>query len=608
MSGKFSISLSQLPLGYVYGMGQPSIGISITLDALKHFATDAAHTALSEVFQMSKDDIPRLDILGTQNIPEVMHEFLLCAFALARSLLQDSGVPAFAQEKIHSIDKLPSSQPSYRLQFNGPAIENFDTKQIAAAYAHGLKLMSFFGQHEPDQKAFKQASDALADNFVFPLRRAVRQGLSTKPVLKEAFRRGIPLTHFGDGTYQLGFGAHCRLINKSATDADAEIGARFSADKELSETWFKDFGVPVAKTRSVRNAEAAVAAARELGYPIVLKPADLDRSEGVHLDLMNEVEVRDAFEQTRKLSRRILVQSRIPGHCHRLVTFKGQFVFAYTRHPAAIVGDGGSSIRKLVERWNQQHWQKAKHLQIKPLPFDEESVLCLQAQGLAPEKILEKDEVAFLCKNNTPDHAGHNEIVTDKIHPENKDLVERLARLFRLESVGADLISTDPSRPWYETGGAITEINFQPQIGENTARSNLEAMFPDQSRGFIPIECFVGGRDAMQAARNRLSAMAMNNVKGALTSHDVSLDSCGSPVRLANMKGLRDRCRVFLRDPDVEALIVVVQTNEFLISGPPFNGDVKIKHLDGDVRLMSEPTERLPKGALNKLAQVLQGG
>jgi len=426
--------------------------------------------------------------------------------------------------------------------------------------------------------------------------------------LKEAFNRGIPITHLGSGVFQFGTGSHARLIRKSATDNDSAIGANVAKRKDLAEHWFKSVGAPVARTLSVRDREAAVEAARQIGLPVVVKPSNLDRSEGVFLDLTTDEAVRNAYDQARKLSSHILVQSRIPGHCHRLVTFNGRFVFAYTRHPAAVKGDGETSIRDLVQRFNDAHFRKAKHLQTKPFPFDDEALECLASQGLGPDDVLETDRLAFLRKNNVIEHAGHNEIVTDKVHRENIALVERLSKLFRLESVGADLISTDPTRPWYETGGAITEVNFEPQIGENTARSNIEAMFPQDSKGTIPVECFVGGQGAMRAARRRLGGLASSQVHAALTSHKISLDHRGMEYHFAGMNSLRDRCNALLRDTEIETLIVVVQTDEFLVTGPPFKGNVQVTQIDSGVRRAADLGQSVPPAVLRRLVQTLAGG
>jgi cyanophycin synthetase len=569
---------------------------------------DAAHKALVEVFDLDVDDLPRLAIPDSSVLTENMRDFLRFSFELARKLLQDSGVPAFAQERVVSVQPLKGTQSGFTLHMNVPAIENFDRNRIAAAYAHGVKLMSFFAGQKTDCTAFKKEADALADRFVKPTRRILGPGLSSTPVLKEAFTRGIPINHLGGGVFQLGVGAHARLINRSATDRDSAIGAFLSKQKDHAEALFKSIGAPVAKTLVVKDRDAAAEAALTIGFPVVVKPVNLDRSEGVYVDLKDEDAVRDAYDKANKLSSRILVQSRIPGHCHRLVSYQGKFVFGYTRHPSAVVGDGETTVLDLIKRFNDKHLRKAKHLQTKSLPLDQEAEACLNSQGLHLGDVLDKDRLAFLRTNHLVEYAGHNEIVTDSVHPENQALIERLAKFFRLESVGADLISTDPTRPWYETGAAITEINFQPQIGHHTAKSNIAAMFPNDGRGIIPIECFVGGHNAMRAARRRLGELAMSKVTAVLTSHDVSLDGRANAIHLAAVENLRDRCGVFLRDPTVEALIVVVQSDEFLHSGPPFCGDVKVTRVDDVVRQEADPEKLVPPAAIAHLVRVLAEG
>jgi hypothetical protein len=100
MSGSINISISPLPLGYRSGMGQPSIGISITLGRPADFSLAAAQKELVEVFECGADDLPHLAMPASSQLPSNMRNFLRCAFELARKLLKDSGVPAFAQERI----------------------------------------------------------------------------------------------------------------------------------------------------------------------------------------------------------------------------------------------------------------------------------------------------------------------------------------------------------------------------------------------------------------------------------------------------------------------------------------------------------------------------
>lgn len=588
-------------------MGQPSVDLTIAFERPTQFAMQDAQTALSEMFLLSPEDYPEVRTLSKSDVQPPLRELLQCSCGLARHLMQEGGIPAFTPEVIQRI-VTPEDDPSrVQVQLRIAAIDQLQREKLAAAYYFAFNIIWLFTNPELDLKDVKTAADALQDQYIKPLRSTLNRGLSTKPLLKEAFQRGIPITHLGGGYFQLGIGECARVISKSATDRDAALGANIASQKDFAQGLLQGIGAPVADAILAKDSDAAVEAAQRLGFPVVVKPADLERSQGVFLDLDTEDSVRHAFDAVRELSSRILVQRRIPGHCHRLVTFQGRFVFGYTRHPAGVEGDGEKTVRDLVQAFNDAHYRKARHLQTKPIPFDDEALACLRNQGVGPDDIPEKGGVVFLRDANLMDFAAYNEIVTDKVHPENIAMVERVSRFFRLESAGIDLISTDPARPWYQTGGAITELNFQPQIGENTARENLAAMFPEKASATIPIECFVGGKAAMRAGTRRLAALAAQDANVVLTSHDTTLNSEGKAHHLAGINGLFSRCSALLRDPQVSVLVVVVQTDEFLRSGPPFNGKVAVTRIDSGVCSHTNPSNRVHENVVQRLLDVLKG-
>jgi len=599
------VNASAQLLGYGFGIEQQSVSIVMTFTAPTEFVIDTATTVLSNIFLMNLEEVNALQIPKSFGIPLHVEQYIQCAFALARSILRDGGCPSFSTEFVQSIQVADATKNTYSIKANVPAIENYDEKQIARAYGYSVILLKLLAN--PDQAAFKEAADALLGKFLISMQQVLMRGVSTIPVLREAHKRGIQISHLGSGVFQLGTGKHARLIRKSSTDRDSVLGANISNRKDLSEVFFKGVGAPVPQSIKVQDSNAAVEAANKIGFPVVLKPANLERSEGVFLDLRSDMAVQSAFEAARKLSPLIMVQSRIPGHCHRLVTFGGRFVFAYSRLPSAVKGDGFKSIRDLLNAFNNAHNCKAKHLQTAPLPFDDEALDCLSSQGFTPDDVLAVDQLAFLRAANLKEYAGHNEVITDKVHPENIALVERLSRLFRLESLGADLVSPDPTKPWYENGAAISEINFEPQIGENTARANIDAMFPNETSGCIPVECFVGGAQALQAARRRLNELTNAGTRAALTTHALSLGHCGTEYRFAEMATLTQRCTALLRDTDIEVLIVVVQTDEFLITGLPFKASAQIFRVGSVLRNHRNLKEVLPPMVLSKMIRLLGG-
>jgi acyl-CoA synthetase (NDP forming) len=107
----------------------------------------------------------------------------------------------------------------------------------------------------------------------------------------------------------------------SAAAAPAGARARWTArlqrgdtlDEAESLTLFADYGMPTLPHRIVESAAAAAAAARELGYPVVLKtamPSILHKSDvqGVVLDLPDSAALRLAYDDlARRLGLRVLV-------------------------------------------------------------------------------------------------------------------------------------------------------------------------------------------------------------------------------------------------------------------------------------------------------------
>jgi acyl-CoA synthetase (NDP forming) len=119
--------------------------------------------------------------------------------------------------------------------------------------------------------------------------------------------------------------------------------ARGAGDRWLSATEAREllqlYGVPVVPERTVASTDEAVAAAEELGYPVVLKTAaaGVHKTDvgGVALDLRDEVAVRQAAE---RIGAPLLVQPLVRGGVELLVGSVEDPVFG----PLVAVGPGGT--------------------------------------------------------------------------------------------------------------------------------------------------------------------------------------------------------------------------------------------------------------------------
>jgi acyl-CoA synthetase (NDP forming) len=142
---------------------------------------------------------------------------------------------------------------------------------------------------------------------------ANRQGTGADPLVASTTRAGFPVL---DGVASFLRGARCLLeyrdfCARSAADAPHPPGQALAAwrvrlgggailDEQEAGRLLRDFGIPVSECRVVDDEQAARAAARELGFPVVVKTAERgvhhksDRG-AVHLWLRDETAVAAAW-------------------------------------------------------------------------------------------------------------------------------------------------------------------------------------------------------------------------------------------------------------------------------------------------------------------------
>jgi cyanophycin synthetase len=131
-----------------------------------------------------------------------------------------------------------------------------------------------------------------------------------------------------------------------------------------------------------------------------------------------------------------------------------------------------------------------------------------------------------------------------------------------------DLITTDITRPWHETGAMLNELNFYPQFRwsgreEDSCRAP-GALVPHGGR--IPVHIVCGDANALDHARTLRAQLEREGTKCYVSSANHSEDAQGNPVHLLQA-GILDRGISLLLRPDVEGLILVGSLAEFLATG-----------------------------------------
>lgn len=398
-------------------------------------------------------------------------------------------------------------------------------------------------------------------------------GLNPSRLLTAAYTLRLPVQWLEQDILQIGHGRRARLLRSTLTDATSAIGVAVARDKVRTVRWLCQSGLPVPQHVEVADAEAAVAAAERLGWPVVVKPADQDRGDGARANLRTPEQVRVAFAHASSISKRVLVEQHITGHEYRLTVVDGELLWAHERVPASVTGDGQHTLQELIDAANARRRQAllADPYGWVPIQMDADNLSYLQENGRSLADLPRTGEVVRLQRVPAATTGGGGRAYFHTIHPDNRQLAERAAQLLRLDIAGVDLIMPDITRSWREVGGAVTEVNAIPQVSIQTdptlAQRLLQKIMPHSGRIPLLFVLAEGGKpDWLDGVINGLSIAGLRVGLTSAEGLQIGDDWIRGP-----RTSLWDDIRAMQIDPSVGAMVIVSDGEALLRTGMPFD-------------------------------------
>ncbi|MCS6884534.1 MAG: cyanophycin synthetase [Acidobacteriota bacterium] len=406
-------------------------------------------------------------------------------------------------------------------------------------------------------------------------------GPSTQAMIDKAKERDIPVLRLNDrNLVQLGHGVYQKRIQATVTSFTNLIAVDIACDKELTKKLLDDVGIPVPKGEVVEDVEAALEAARTLGYPVVVKPLDGNHGKGVAINVQDDETLRRAFEAAYQYSREVIVERYIKGRDHRILVINGEVVAVAERVPAHVVGDGRHTVKELVEIANRDPRRGEGHE--KPLTkivINAESERLLEEQGLTLNSVPKEGQVVYLKYTANISTGGTAIDRTDEVHYSVVEMAKRAARVIGLDVAGIDLITTDITRPVEETGGAICEVNAAPGFRmhvhptegkpRDVATPVLEMLFPPGTPSRIPIVAVTGTNGKTTTVRMVAHILKMAGKKVGLSTTDgIYID--GKKILTGDLTGPWS-AQMVLRDPTVEFAVLETARGGILRAGLGFD-------------------------------------
>jgi len=401
-------------------------------------------------------------------------------------------------------------------------------------------------------------------------------GSSTKVIVEACKERGIPVQRLNESSLlQLGYGRNQRRIQATMTDVTSSIGVDIACDKEMTKQILSEGGVPVPWGYIVRTEEEVVQAFLDMETAVVIKPLQGNQGKGVTLKLTSVAEVRAAFRVALTYGDWVIIEEYITGQHYRLVVVGDRLIAAAQRIPAHVLGDGSSTIEELVAQTNEDPLRGDDHEKaLTKIKIDPVVILTLSQKHLELSSVPKPGEVVYLRDSANLSTGGIAEDVTDRVHPDNVDLVVFAAKLIGLDVAGIDLVIEDIEASYRERNGHIIEVNAAPGIrmhhfpsvgkARNVGKAIVEQVLPS-GNGRIPIIAITGTNGKTTTTRMISKMLTDQKLLVGMASTDGIYINQKLWVK-GDMTG-PESARTILRHPDVQVAVLETARGGILRAG-----------------------------------------
>ncbi|OYD95399.1 cyanophycin synthetase [Nostoc sp. 'Peltigera membranacea cyanobiont' 210A] len=413
--------------------------------------------------------------------------------------------------------------------------------------------------------AFDEQLVKLQDRF----RASVYGGPTVYALLRTAYEKGIPAFYlWEEGLMQYGLGKnHVRGV-ATTFNCDSHLDSEFTTRKDDCKAFLKTLGFPVPEGSIVFSEKEALAAAREIGYPVAVKPVVGHKGIGVTADVQDSKELISAYNRSlaaipENQQTRIIVEKSITGSDFRLLCVNGRFVAATERRPASVVGDGYLTLAELIRQENRKPARlDTPTSPMSKIQIDEAMELYLDEQRLSLDSVIEKGRTVYLRKVANLSAGGMSIDATPTVHDDNIILAQDIAQHFQLTCLGIDVITKSLAESWKSSNFAILEINaapgvlmhLKPSVGESVDVPShiLETFFESGTDARIPIITFNKiSVEELQATIDHILLQHPNWTIGAVCHDGVFVNRSKKVLS----KDYNSNVQTLLRHPKLDLLI-----------------------------------------------------
>ncbi len=402
-------------------------------------------------------------------------------------------------------------------------------------------------------------------------------GPSTQAIVDEAERRKIPVIRLDKyNQVQLGTGKFRKVIRATITQNTSVLAVETTDDKYLTNTILEEAGIPVPQQITTEKLEDVLNFQTHIQQNIVVKPAQGYQGKRVSIGLNTPETIAKAFAWVKEFHKEIIAQEDIPGGTYRLLLINQQLVAAVRLIPPKIAGNGQNTIAELIDELNRdplrEFGDKGK---LSIVELDEETLKILELNGFEPNSVLPEGSEIFLKNSGNMRLGATATDVTDLVHPYNKFLAQRIAKIFNLDVAGIDVISENIAMPLNSHNGKVIEVNaapdfrmhFNPTFGTKryVQQEFVSMLFPAGSKSSVPVYSVSGSKGKSLCVSLINACLSAKGEKtGVISKNGLYINGfcliSGDATESKNVQ-------IVLKDPTIDCAILETPVEAILTSG-----------------------------------------
>ncbi|AFZ25007.1 ATP-grasp enzyme, D-alanine-D-alanine ligase [Cylindrospermum stagnale PCC 7417] len=261
------------------------------------------------------------------------------------------------------------------------------------------------------------------------------------------------------------------FFDRSKLNINGYGSAELAKDKAYSNFFLNHFGYRVtegqtffnekicARIANPRNIDDGFSFAKELGFPLIVKPLNL--SQGILVaKVHNQTEYYEVAEKILQINSGLIVERFYSGNDYRIVVLDDEIIAAYQRIPLFITGDGKSKILELLQQKQEIFLNNGRktHINIEDFRIHQK----LQKQNLTLNSVIAKDTIVYLLDNANLSSGGEAVDLTESIHLDFQKLAINITKDMALRLAGVDIITSSITEPILDY--TIIEVNGSPGL------------------------------------------------------------------------------------------------------------------------------------------------